>query len=82
VRNDPDWSELPVLFLSAHTDPETVHRVFEVGADDYVNKPILGPELLARVLNRLERANALARRNRIPTEVQLMSEGLQHQLKS
>jgi DNA-binding response OmpR family regulator len=67
VRSDPDCSELPVLFLSAHTDPETVHRVFEVGGDDYVNKPILGPELLARVLNRLERANTLARRNRIPT---------------
>jgi DNA-binding response OmpR family regulator len=66
VRNDPDWSELPVLFLSAHTDSETVHRVFEVGGDDYVNKPILGPELLARVLNRLERTNALAKRNRIP----------------
>jgi DNA-binding response OmpR family regulator len=66
VRNDPDWSDLPILFLSAHTDPETVHRVFAVGGDDYVNKPILGPELVARILNRLERTNALARRNRMP----------------
>lgn len=55
VRNDPRWSELPVLFLSARTDAETVHRVFTAGADDYVNKPIVGPELVARVLNRLER---------------------------
>ncbi len=55
VRNDPRWSELPVLFMSAHTDAETVHRVFLAGADDYVNKPIVGPELVARVLNRLER---------------------------
>jgi CheY-like chemotaxis protein len=31
VRNDPDWSELPVLFLAAHTDPETADRVFAVG---------------------------------------------------
>ncbi len=66
VRNDPDWSELPILFLSAHTDPETVHRVFEVGGDDYVSKPVLGPELLARVLNRLGRSNMRARQNRIP----------------
>lgn len=59
VRNDPRWSELPILFLSARTDSETVHKVFSVGADDYVNKPVLGPELIARMLNRLERVQIL-----------------------
>ncbi len=59
VRNDPRWSELPVLFLSTHGDMETVNRVFTAGADDYVSKPILGPELIARVLNRLERASSV-----------------------
>ena len=59
VRNDPRWSELPVLFLSTHRDMETVNRVFTAGADDYVSKPILGPELIARVLNRLERASSV-----------------------
>jgi DNA-binding response OmpR family regulator len=59
VRNDPNWSDLPVLFLSARTDAETVHRVFTVGADDYVNKPIVEPELVARVLNRVERVRIL-----------------------
>lgn len=61
VRNDPRWSELPVLFLSVHTDGETVNQVFTAGADDYVSKPILGPELIARVLNRLERTQILRR---------------------
>lgn len=55
VRNDPRWSELPVLFLSGHNDAQIVHQVFAVGADDYVQKPIVGPELIARILNRLER---------------------------
>jgi DNA-binding response OmpR family regulator len=59
VRNEPTWSELPILFLSAHSDPEIVHRVFAVGGDDYINKPILGPELVARILNRLERTKTL-----------------------
>lgn len=59
VRNDPQWSNLPVLFLSAHRDMETVTRVFTAGADDYVSKPVLGPELIARVLNRLERTYIL-----------------------
>jgi DNA-binding response OmpR family regulator len=61
VRNDPRWNDLPVLFLSAHTDVETLQRVFTAGADDYVNKPVIGPELIARVLNRLERSQILSK---------------------
>jgi diguanylate cyclase (GGDEF)-like protein len=61
VRNDSRWSELPVLFLSGHNDAELVHQVFAVGADDYVHKPIVGPELIARILNRLERTRILHR---------------------
>lgn len=56
VRNEPRWQDLPILFLSAHTDANTVQQVFTVGADDYVQKPIVGPELIARVLNRIERS--------------------------
>ena len=61
VRRDPRWSELPVLFLSGHHDPDIVHQVFAVGADDYIQKPIVGPELIARILNRLERTRILHR---------------------
>ncbi len=55
VRNDVRWSKLPVLFLTAHSESETVRQMFVAGADDYVNKPIVEPELMARLLNRLER---------------------------
>ena len=56
VRNDPRWSRLPVLFLSVHTDADTVHQVFAAGADDYVSKPIIESELVTRIFNRLERS--------------------------
>jgi len=59
VRNDPRWSELPVLFLSARADAQTVQQVFTVGADDYISKPFVGPELVARILNRLDRTKIL-----------------------
>ncbi|KAF3890445.1 MULTISPECIES: response regulator [Nostocales] len=59
VRNDPHYCGLPVLFLTSHTDAETMRRVFAVGADDYVCKPIVGPELVTRILNRLERSRLL-----------------------
>jgi len=59
VRSDPRTSQLPVLFLTARTDPEAIQRVFAAGADDYVAKPVSDVELLARVRNRLERARLL-----------------------
>jgi diguanylate cyclase (GGDEF)-like protein len=55
VRNDSRWSGLAVIFATAHTDPATIEEVFGSGADDYIPKPIVGPELLNRVTNRLER---------------------------
>lgn len=55
VRNDPKWNELPVLILSSQRDSEIVQQVFMAGADDYIQKPIVEPELIARVFNRLER---------------------------
>jgi DNA-binding response OmpR family regulator len=57
VRNDSYWSDIPILMLSAHRDTETICQLFALGADDYVSKPIVEPELVARVLNRLERAS-------------------------
>jgi signal transduction histidine kinase/HPt (histidine-containing phosphotransfer) domain-containing protein len=59
VRNDPRWCTLPVLFLTAQTDPQTAHKVFAVRADDYVLKPFVEAELLARIRVRLERASTL-----------------------
>ncbi|NJN88544.1 MAG: response regulator [Leptolyngbyaceae cyanobacterium SL_7_1] len=54
IRSHEQWTELPILVLSAHTDMETRRQVFTAGADDYVQKPIVEPELLTRVINRLE----------------------------
>lgn len=56
VRNDPRWTDLPVLLLTVRTDAEMMQQVFAYGADDFVSKPIVGPELIARILNRLERS--------------------------
>jgi diguanylate cyclase (GGDEF)-like protein len=59
VRTDPDWQNLPILFLTSHRDAATVQSVFRAGADDFIAKPIVGPELLTRILSRLERTRLL-----------------------
>lgn len=58
VRADPHFRRVPVLFMSAYNDAETLHRVFLAGGDDYIYKPVVGPELRMRVANRLERVRA------------------------
>ncbi|BAZ51389.1 multi-component transcriptional regulator [Nostoc sp. NIES-4103] len=59
ARNDPRWSGVPILFLTAHSDTATRQQVFIAGADDYISKPIVEPELITRIFNRLERSRWL-----------------------
>ncbi|HEV2426219.1 MAG TPA: response regulator [Terriglobia bacterium] len=59
MRNDPRWAATPVIFLTALTDSRSVESVFNSGADDFVAKPIVGPELITRIMNRLERTRLL-----------------------
>ena len=59
VRHDPRWSGLPILCLTANTDANLVHQIFAAGADDFVRQPIIGPELVTRLLNCLERVTML-----------------------
>ncbi len=73
VRNDVQWEQLPVIFLTAHTEPDVVNRVYAVGADDFVSKPIVGPELVVRILNRLERTRLQRRLSTVDPLTKVLS---------
>ena len=51
-----EWSEIPILVLSAIDDERTKIDALQRGADDYVTKPFGGGELVARVQAALRRA--------------------------
>ncbi|MHC5934488.1 response regulator [Nostoc sp.] len=55
VRQDAQWGDLPILVVTAHTDAESLQQAFAAGADDFISKPVLGPELVTRVLSRIQR---------------------------
>lgn len=55
IRQDPRFATLPILFLTANREPDIIARLFAAGADDFVMKPVAGPELLSRVKARLDR---------------------------
>ncbi|MEX0988662.1 MAG: response regulator [Bacteroidales bacterium] len=45
---------LPVIFLTAKVDPQSIIEGFKAGAADYITKPFIKNELLARVKTHLE----------------------------
>ncbi|MFW5710480.1 MAG: diguanylate cyclase [Spirochaetota bacterium] len=54
VREHPEYKEVPIIFLTAKIDKESIVKGFEVGAVDYILKPFHGAELLARIRTHLE----------------------------
>lgn len=56
LRASTRWGELPIIVLTGRLDHETKFRVFRAGADDFVSKPIVEPELRQRIANRLGRS--------------------------
>jgi len=54
IRSDKEMHDLPVIFLSAESERESILKGFEVGAQDFVIKPFDSRELLARVKTQLD----------------------------
>jgi sigma-B regulation protein RsbU (phosphoserine phosphatase) len=66
LRQDPATADLPVIFLTGLADTRDKVRAFELGAVDFITKPMNVDEILARVRVQLrvrELSNSLARAN-------------------
>ncbi len=51
-----EFSEVPVIFLTARDDEEDLIKGFDFGADDYMTKPFSLKELMVRVKSILKRS--------------------------
>lgn len=53
LKAQPELADVPVIFVTAHTDLDKELRGFQVGAADFVHKPFSEPVLRARVSTHL-----------------------------
>lgn len=53
IRSDPRTKDIPVIFVTANTDDQTLEEAFQAGGTDYVRKPISRIELMARIRSAL-----------------------------
>ena len=58
VRADPAFSDLPVLMLTAKGREAEMSKGMSLGADAYITKPFSTHELVAKVLELLDRRGA------------------------
>jgi len=54
IKKDPDKTELPIIFISVHTDTAEKVKAFRAGAVDYITKPFQQEEILARIRVQLQ----------------------------
>lgn len=58
IRQERDWQEIPILFLTAKSDTEDILKGFQIGGNDYVTKPFNEAILMARIKNLLDAKKA------------------------
>lgn len=63
IRLNENYNDIPIIFLTAKTSELDELKGFDLGADDYVKKPISPKMLVARVKSKLKRASQIDEQN-------------------
>ena len=67
IRMHEKFSSIPVIFLTAKTSEFDELKGFDIGADDYLKKPISPKMLVARVKSRLKRTDGKEDAGTVPS---------------
>jgi len=58
IKAHPEWSHIPVIFMTGLSETSHIVKGFEAGGVDYVVKPVRTPEVLARLATHVRNARA------------------------
>ena len=53
IQQNPEWADIPIIFISAWDDKNAIARALEMGGVDYLTRPFHPSELLSRVRTQL-----------------------------
>ncbi len=73
LKNTPETKDIPVIFITANNDSDSVLKGFEVGAQDYVSKPFIAEELKARVKVHMQNIKIQRELKRLTEELQVLA---------
>ena len=76
------FSNVPIILVTAKSETEDMVEGLNAGADDYITKPFVPAEVLARVRSQLRRYAQLGSRTEIADELTVGSIGLNHMEKT
>jgi sigma-B regulation protein RsbU (phosphoserine phosphatase) len=71
IKSDPRLADVPIIIVTAMTDADSLRQAFAGGAIDYIRKPILAVELVARVNTVLTMMYEMSRRKRHEHELEV-----------
>ncbi len=54
LKHEPRTKDIPIIFLSANAQAQSIVQGFELGGVDYIKKPYLSQEVIARVQTHLK----------------------------
>jgi pilus assembly protein CpaE len=70
IRRDPHFSNIPVIFVTGQNELNSKLKAFELGADDYLEKPFQPEELVARLGILARRSKAMKMAQQYEAEVE------------
>ena len=82
IRARPEFSEIPIVFLSAADDKALIVQALETGGVDYITKPFNQAELICRVRTHLALKQARDRQRQLAEDKDELLGILAHDLKN
>lgn len=56
VKSNPLYTDIPIIFMTARTQSDSIDKAYKAGANDFIKKPVKPNELASRIKIQLRNA--------------------------